>query len=68
VVAWNPGPQLSISMADLTDDGYQGFVCVETARVSEPMVSTPEKSAALTTTISVCTRDLRMSELRNVRR
>lgn len=53
VVAWNPGPALSASMADLTDDGYRGFVCVETARVSTPMTSTPERPATLAATITV---------------
>jgi glucose-6-phosphate 1-epimerase len=51
VVAWNPGPELSASMADLTDDGYQEFVCVETARVSEPMTSSPDDPATLSTSI-----------------
>jgi len=53
VVAWNPGPELSKSMRDLTDDGYLGFVCVETARVSEPMTSVPGRPGVLSTTISV---------------
>lgn len=51
IVAWNPGPALSHSMADLTDDGYRGFVCVETARVSEPMVSRAGAPAVLGVTI-----------------
>jgi glucose-6-phosphate 1-epimerase len=42
VVAWNPGPELSASMPDLTADSYRQFVCVETARVSTPMTSTPD--------------------------
>lgn len=53
VVAWNPGPELSASMADLTDDGYRQFVCVETARVSTPMTSTPDSPAALSATITL---------------
>lgn len=53
VVAWNPGPELSASMADLTDDGYREFVCVETARVSTTMTSAPENSATLSTTITL---------------
>lgn len=34
VVAWNPGPALSHTMADVPDDGYQTFVCVETACIT----------------------------------
>lgn len=53
VVAWNPGPELSASMADLTDDGYQEFVCVETARITKPMTSSPDSPATLSTTITL---------------
>ena len=53
VVSWNPGPELSKSMADLTDDGYREFVCVETARISEPMTSTPDQPATLSATITI---------------
>lgn len=53
VVAWNPGPELSGSMADLTDEGYETFVCVETARVSEPMTANGDTPATLATTITV---------------
>ena len=53
VVAWNPGPELSVSMADLTDEGYREFVCVETARVSAPMTSTPGNPATLSSTITL---------------
>jgi glucose-6-phosphate 1-epimerase len=53
VVAWNPGPELSASMADLTDDGYQQFVCVETARVSTPMTSSRDNPATLRATITL---------------
>lgn len=53
VVAWNPGPELSHSMADLTDDGYRGFACVETARVSKPMSSTHDEPAVLAVTMKI---------------
>lgn len=53
VVSWNPGPELSRSMADLTDQGYEGFVCVETARISQPMVSGRDGNAGLSTTFVV---------------
>ncbi|MEY9929887.1 glucose-6-phosphate 1-epimerase [Catenulispora sp. GP43] len=57
VVTWNPGPELSKSMADLTDDGYRGFVCVETARISDPMISTADRPATLSVTFAVAPRD-----------
>jgi glucose-6-phosphate 1-epimerase len=53
VVSWNPGPELSKSMADLTDEGYKEFVCVETARISEPMTSTTDRPATLAVTITI---------------
>jgi glucose-6-phosphate 1-epimerase len=53
VVAWNPGPELSKSMGDLTDEGYRGFACVETARVTEPMVSKQDTPATLTTEFTI---------------
>ncbi|MBS0847555.1 D-hexose-6-phosphate mutarotase [Citrobacter sp. JGM124] len=51
VVAWNPGPALSVSMRDLTDDGYKTFVCVETACVTETQTATAGKPARLGQTI-----------------
>lgn len=53
VVSWNPGPELSQSMADLTDDGYKEFVCVETGRISESMTSTQDRPATLGATIAL---------------
>ena len=50
VVAWSPGPELSKSMADLTDEGYKEFVCIETARISKPMTSAPDRPATLAAT------------------
>lgn len=53
VVTWNPGPELSKSMADLTDEGYREFCCVETGRISTPMVSAVGGPARLGTTFRV---------------
>ncbi|WP_261643611.1 D-hexose-6-phosphate mutarotase [Erwinia mallotivora] len=53
VVTWNPGPELSQSMADMADDGYKTMVCVETAHVSSPMKSTAESPARLSATIRI---------------
>ncbi|HCW97264.1 MAG TPA: D-hexose-6-phosphate mutarotase [Pantoea sp.] len=50
VVTWNPGVELSCSMADMANDGYKTMVCVETARINKPMRSAGEKPARLATT------------------
>jgi len=36
-VVWNPGPLLSAKLADLPDDGYRHMLCVEAARIDEPV-------------------------------
>ncbi|PKH26879.1 D-hexose-6-phosphate mutarotase [Enterobacterales bacterium CwR94] len=53
VVTWNPGPELSCSMADLANDGYKRFVCVETARIAKPLQSKAECPARLATTFRI---------------
>lgn len=53
VVAWNPGAELSRSMQDVPDDGYRHFVCLETARIGQPLVSSADKAGALSLTINV---------------
>ncbi len=40
-VVWNPGAALAASMADLADDDYRRFVCVETANVADDAVTVP---------------------------
>ena len=40
-VVWNPGTALAAGMADLPDDAYQRFVCVETANAGGEVVSVP---------------------------
>lgn len=47
VVAWNCGQSLSQSIGDFTDDSYLSYVCVETARVNDPLVSTATTPARL---------------------
>ena len=56
VVAWNPGPALSVSMGDMPDDGYKTFVCVETCCVTEPQKASEEKPSRLTQTLRVVKR------------
>ncbi|MER5928903.1 D-hexose-6-phosphate mutarotase [Streptomyces sp. NPDC002054] len=53
VVVWNPGPELSRSMADVPDSGYREFLCVETARIAEPLVATADRPARLETVLSL---------------
>ncbi len=53
VVAWNPGSELSVSMADMPDDGYKTMVCVETAQVSDKHISTHAAPARLAVTFSI---------------
>lgn len=50
VVTWNPGVELSCSMADMPNEGYKTMVCVETARINKPLRSAGEKPARLATT------------------
>jgi len=50
VVTWNPGAELSCSMADMANEGYKTMVCVETARISRPLISSGEQPARLAVT------------------
>jgi glucose-6-phosphate 1-epimerase len=34
-VVWNPGPDLSVKLQDLPDDGWRHMLCVEAARIDE---------------------------------
>lgn len=56
VVAWNPGPALSVSMGDMPDDGYKTFVCVETCYVTETQKASEEKPSRLAQTLRVVKR------------
>ena len=58
MVGWNPGPALSVSMADIPDDGYKTFVCVETAAVRERALTLwPGHPHIMTQTLAVETLD-----------
>ena len=37
-VVWNPGPVLSARLDDLPDDGWRHMLCVEAARIDEPVL------------------------------
>lgn len=56
VVAWNPGPALSVSMADMPDDGYKTFVCVESVNATVAQKASEEKPSRLAQTIRVVKR------------
>lgn len=43
-VVWNPGKQLSDSMADMEPHGYQRMVCVEAAQIGKPVLLAPGQS------------------------
>lgn len=47
VVTWNPGAELSCSMGDMANEGYKTMVCVETARISRPLISSDDQPARL---------------------
>jgi glucose-6-phosphate 1-epimerase len=41
VVVWNPGESLSAAIADLPADGFRHYVCVEAARLNQPVLLGP---------------------------
>ena len=41
VVVWNPGEKLSAAIADLPDDGFRHYVCVEAASINQPVLLAP---------------------------
>lgn len=40
-VVWNPGAALCATLADMPDDGYRHMLCVEAARIDEPVLLAP---------------------------
>ena len=44
-IVWNPGKEISIKMADLAEQDYLGFVCVETANAADDVVEIAPNSA-----------------------
>ncbi|MDN0005106.1 D-hexose-6-phosphate mutarotase [Providencia stuartii] len=55
VVCWNPWAELSCSMQDMPNNGYKQMVCVETARINQPMKSENQHPARLS--LVMMTRD-----------
>ncbi len=37
-IVWNPGAEISVKMADLGDQDYENFVCVETANAADEVI------------------------------
>lgn len=40
-VVWNPGSELCATLADMPADGYRQMVCVEAAKIDQPVVLEP---------------------------
>lgn len=43
-VLWNPGPEKCAEMKDMPSDGWQHMLCVEAARINEPVTLGPDES------------------------
>lgn len=50
-VVWNPWQENAITMADMSDDGYQQMLCVETA-ITQGLTVAPGEKSTLVQTIS----------------
>ncbi len=44
-VTWNPGPDLAAKLPDLAPDGWESFVCLETANVAEDAITLRPREA-----------------------
>lgn len=53
VVVWNPWQQGAQAMTDMADDGYQTMLCVESARITQPMLNKQDASNQLGVLIEV---------------
>lgn len=53
IVVWNPWAEGAASMKDMEADGYKTMVCVEAARIHQPLISTPQKPASMSMKIEV---------------
>lgn len=43
-VIWNPGPDKCAALADMPGDGWQHMLCIEAARILEPVTLGPDES------------------------
>lgn len=44
VVLWNPGPEKCAALKDMPEDGWLNMLCVEAARIFEPITLGPDES------------------------
>ncbi len=59
VVVWNPGHETVRAMADVHDDGWQDFFCIEAANAGpDVVVLAPGAAHSLVQTLSVCAESL----------
>ena len=53
MVVWNPGLQLSHSLADMPDDGWRQMLCVEAASIDTPVLLAPGQQWSISQTLSL---------------
>ncbi len=47
VVIWNPWQQRTQQISDIPDESWQSFICLETAAIDQPLISTHQCPASL---------------------
>lgn len=47
VVVWNPWQRRAQQIDDMPDDGWRSFICLETAAINRPLISTHQHPASL---------------------
>ncbi|MCD2167818.1 D-hexose-6-phosphate mutarotase [Comamonas koreensis] len=53
IVVWNPGVQLSHSLADMPDDGWRQMLCVEAASIDTPVQLAPGQQWSISQTLTL---------------
>lgn len=53
IVVWNPGLQLSHSLADMPDDGWRQMLCVEAASIDAPVLLAPGQQWSISQTLTL---------------
>jgi glucose-6-phosphate 1-epimerase len=57
-VVWNPGAAVAATLADMPDDGFGHMVCVEAAKIDEPVSLAPGQTWSAWQSMAVLTRAL----------